>query len=64
MATSEIRLLKSNELADLLGYQESTLRQWRVEGVGPPYLRLGHRGRYDPIVVKTWLDAHIVEGDE
>jgi predicted DNA-binding transcriptional regulator AlpA len=62
MAGSTQRLLKSKELADLLGFQESTLRQWRTEGIGPPYLRLGHRVRYESEPVRLWLDAHQVDG--
>jgi predicted DNA-binding transcriptional regulator AlpA len=55
-------LLKSKELAILLGFQESTLRQWRTEGIGPPYLRLGRRVRYNADAVNAWLDAHQVDG--
>jgi predicted DNA-binding transcriptional regulator AlpA len=62
MAEKTQRLLKSKELAELLGFQESTLRQWRSEGVGPPYLRLGHRVRYSPEVVSAWVAAHQVDG--
>jgi predicted DNA-binding transcriptional regulator AlpA len=56
------QLLKSSELAELLGFKESTLRQWRTEGIGPPYLRLGTRVRYDADRVTAWLDAHQVNG--
>jgi predicted DNA-binding transcriptional regulator AlpA len=62
MAGLTQRLLKSKELAELLGFQESTLRQWRTEGIGPPYLRLGHRVRYEFAVVTAWLAAHQVDG--
>ena len=56
------RLLKSQELADRLGFRESTLRQWRSEGIGPPYLRLGHRVRYELDAVRSYLKAHQVDG--
>jgi predicted DNA-binding transcriptional regulator AlpA len=62
MAELTQRLLKSKELAELLGFQESTLRQWRTEGIGPPYFRLGNRVRYDSDRVRLWVDAHQVDG--
>ena len=62
MAELAKRLLKSRELAELLGFQESTLRQWRTEGIGPPYFRLGNRVRYDASEVGSWMAAHQVDG--
>jgi hypothetical protein len=41
-------LLKSFEVAKRLKIQETTLRVWRTQKKGPPYLKLGE-GKSSPI---------------
>jgi hypothetical protein len=38
-------LLSTADAADYLGLKPQTLRAWRVEGGGPPYIRFGAKGR-------------------
>jgi excisionase family DNA binding protein len=52
----EDELLTEAELADLLKVSVRTVRAWRVEGTGPPALRLGRGVRYRRREVDAWLD--------
>jgi hypothetical protein len=49
----------TEELAAFLGHQPQTLRIWRVRGLGPQYVRVGHgrKGRvaYLDGDVQVWL---------
>jgi len=51
-------LLTSKEVAQMLGVHTSTLRRWRMGGVGPAYHQLGGRQsrcRYRLADVERWL---------
>ena len=37
-----------------------TLNQWRHQGKGPKYIKLGNRVLYEGRVLNEWLDAHVV----
>jgi predicted DNA-binding transcriptional regulator AlpA len=53
--STEVRLLDTRDVATVTGFSEVTLRRWRVEGGGPPFLRLGGRSvRYHPDHVENW----------
>ncbi len=41
-------LLIDAEVADRFKVTTRTLRNWRSEGLGPPWLRIGRQIRYDP----------------
>ena len=53
--------LSSPEVARKLGLQPQTLRKWRLQGLGPQYIRLGShpRGRvlYRVADVERWTAA-------
>ena len=53
------RLLTTKELAELFGLNPQTLRVWRANGDGPPYVKFGDdqrgRCRYDAAKVEAWL---------
>ena len=51
------RFLTEYEVADLLSVDVTTLRRWRREHTGPPYLRLGTCVRYDPIDLAAYIEA-------
>ena len=42
------RPLTTQETAELLGVSAGTLGQWRFNGKGPRFLKLGHAVRYEP----------------
>jgi len=49
-------LLTENEVAARLGLSPATLRNWRVKGLGPPFVRLSPRAvRYEAEVVDEWI---------
>lgn len=48
-------LLMPKEAAKLLRVSEGTLRDWRYRRVGPPYIRVGQRPRYDVRDLERWL---------
>ncbi len=51
-------LLDSRAVSELLGVKPSTLAQWRLNGGGPPFVKLGARCvRYRPEVVAAWINS-------
>jgi excisionase family DNA binding protein len=53
---TNVRLLPQAELAQLLNVSERTLERWRMEGVGPAYIKAGRRVLYRRQDVECWLD--------
>jgi excisionase family DNA binding protein len=53
---TNVRLLPQAELAHLLSISERTLERWRMEGVGPAYIKAGRRVLYRRQDVECWLD--------
>ncbi len=49
-------LLSTNDAAELLGLAPKTLRNWRVRGFGPPFLRLGSRVKYRESDLQRFLE--------
>jgi len=49
-------LLIDAEVADRLQVSPRTLRKWRAEGTGPPWIQIGRQVRYNPRDVKTFLE--------
>lgn len=57
-------LLDSKAVAQRLGVSVDTLRDWRYEGRGPAFLKLGHRTvRYRPSAIDAWLEEQEVVAD-
>ena len=50
-----VRLVGEREASERLGLSVRTLQKWRLQGSGPPFLKLGHAVRYDP----EDLDAYV-----
>ena len=55
-----IRHLTTAELADRLGYSARTVDDWRLDGKGPPYLRLARGVRYRLADVEAWEESRLV----
>jgi excisionase family DNA binding protein len=55
------RLLTPKEAADHLRVSETTLRRWRRENTGPPYVRMGRVYRYRLGALIEWLRAKEAE---
>lgn len=52
----ERTILRLNEVSDLTGAPEATLRYWRHLGTGPRSYKIGRRVVYDLADVQAWLD--------
>lgn len=51
------RLLRPEDVAQILGVSERTLERWRMEGSGPRYLSLSRKVvRYEAGDLRTFLD--------
>lgn len=54
-------LLSTKEAAPFIGVAESTLENWRVQGIGPKFIKTpGKRGKvlYDPADIEAWKGAN------
>jgi len=47
--------ITQQQLSDLLYVSERTLERWRVEGVGPPFLKAGKKVLYLTKDIDDWL---------
>ena len=52
-------LLKTNEVAARLRVDDSTLRRWRLDRVGPRFLRIGHTYRYPADELEEWISENV-----
>jgi excisionase family DNA binding protein len=50
------------DVAELLKVSAGTLRRWRREGIGPPWLRLGRGVRYRRRDVDRWASEQRERG--
>jgi predicted DNA-binding transcriptional regulator AlpA len=50
-------LLTEREVATLLAVSVKTLRNWRLNGQGPPFRKLSRLVRYAAEDLETWTDA-------
>jgi predicted DNA-binding transcriptional regulator AlpA len=53
------RLLKEREAASALNLSIRTLRNWRVLGRGPPFLKLGRAVRYRRSDIEVWQNEAV-----
>ena len=51
------RMATTEELADFLQLPPHTLEQWRSQGKGPDYHKVGRHVRYDWQDVRNWKNA-------
>lgn len=48
-------LVAPSTLAERLGTTERSLSEWRINGRGPKFIRVGRSVRYRPEAVDAWL---------
>ena len=53
-----MKLLSTKQVSEILGMPESTLRYWRCAGLGPSYVKLGGRIKYDEADVHAYVKAN------
>lgn len=49
------KLMNTNELAEYLGIAISTIVDYRLKGIGPVYVKIGHLVRYRKADVDNWV---------
>jgi len=57
MERSRSGLATPREVSELTGVPVGTLGQWRWQGVGPDYIKLGKHVRYSWPAVERWLET-------
>jgi predicted DNA-binding transcriptional regulator AlpA len=62
MRYSRDQLWNADELAAEYGIGEATLADWRCDGTGPPYLKIGRIVFYPKALVDDWLDGQVIVG--
>ena len=55
-------LITPATLAERLEVAVRTLSEWRINGSGPQYIRLGKSVRYSPEAVDNWLLSQVHTG--
>lgn len=55
------KLISKEELGDFLGKSPATLDNWRGNGTGPPYIKVGGSVRYKATDVENWLSTATVQ---
>ena len=58
--TNNIEFITTAEAAALIRHQPQTLRKWRVQGGGPPFIRLAGRVLYEHSELVAWVTSHRV----
>ena len=56
-ADPETHLITEREAAARLGLAVSTLRRWRWSGKPPPFVKISVAVRYDPLVIRDFIEA-------
>ena len=56
-ADPETHLITEREAAARLGLAVSTLRRWRWSGKPPPFVKISAAVRYDPRVIREFIEA-------
>ena len=62
--TTSVLAVSANEAAAMLGVSSRTLANWRTQGIGPAFVRVGavrSRTLYRIDDLNTWLDNNRVE---
>jgi len=61
MRTNDTTPLCTKIAARVIGLDHRTLEQWRYQGKGPPYLKVGRQVRYLREELDAWLQGRRVE---
>lgn len=57
METQVSELLTTAEVAAMFRVNPSTVRRWRLDGVGPGYVKVGTVYRYPRAAIDTWVGS-------
>jgi excisionase family DNA binding protein len=56
----EDRLLWPEQVAEMLGLPTGTLANWRYQGRGPAFVKIGRHVRYRRSDVADWIEERVV----
>ena len=56
----DIGILTQDDMALMLGINVRRLAEWRMDGVGPDYVKLGRSVFYRRVDVLDWIEANVV----
>ncbi|MBQ0797557.1 helix-turn-helix domain-containing protein [Zhongshania sp.] len=56
--SQDLHLLNTKDAAAFLGTHFRTLENWRVNGVGPSYFKLGRSVRYGKAELESWVKSN------
>ena len=59
MLAPDDRCLKTTEVAEYLGISVKTLKNYRADGLGPEFVKIGRMVRYRLSDVKIWRDSRV-----
>jgi excisionase family DNA binding protein len=54
-------LLTTEEVAERFRVNASTVRRWRLDGVGPRHVRIGSVYRYPRALLDEWIRANVAQ---
>lgn len=57
-------LLSSRTVADYLGIPTGTLANWRYQGRGPAFVRIGRHVRYRAEDIARWIEGSVNYADD
>lgn len=60
LAASQAAYLDTRQAAELTGISTVTLERWRVDGVGPPYVKLGRLVKYRRVDLDAFMKRHLI----
>ncbi|HYN29285.1 MAG TPA: helix-turn-helix domain-containing protein [Dermatophilaceae bacterium] len=55
----EPELMTTDEVAAHFRVNPSTIRRWRLDGVGPRYVKVGSVYRYPRSLLSEWITAQV-----
>lgn len=55
------KLFNDVKAAELLGLNVQTLRNWRFNGTGPAYIKIGRSVKYSEDDIKAYIETQRVE---
>lgn len=60
MSAGKKMLLSPEEVSEMIGFNTGTLANWRSQGKGPRYQKIGRMVKYHMSYVQEWLEGHPV----
>ena len=58
--SAQAAYLDTKQVSELMGISTVTLERWRVDGAGPPYVKLGRLVKYRRADLDEFMERHTV----